>query len=87
MKYFWIIIGLSGFLISADTLTVEARDYDEPGVSSSTTYGNYGTEDHIIVDRKEPIYEGFDPPNDMAFLFACIALLATVGLGIVNASD
>lgn len=87
MKYLWIVIGLSGCLLSADILVAEARDHDGPGVSSSTTYGNYGAEDHIIVDRKEPIYEGFDSPNDMAFLFACIALLATVGLGIVNASD
>jgi len=86
MKYIWVVIGLL-FFFSANTIIGEAKDYDESVTSTSTTYGNYGTEDHIIVDRKEPIYEGFDSPNDMAFLFACIALLATVGLGIVNASD
>ncbi|WP_251136974.1 hypothetical protein [Exiguobacterium sp. s193] len=52
-----------------------------------TTYGGYGTMDELIIDRKEPTYNGFDSPNDMAFLFACIALLATVGLGVVNTSD
>ncbi|AHA28873.1 hypothetical protein ASF99_14555 [Exiguobacterium sp. Leaf187] len=87
MKYLWGVIGLTLFLLLADATVGEAKDYDEPDISMSTTYGDYGAQSHIIVDRKEPIYEGFDSPNDMAFLFACIALLATVGLGIVNASD
>jgi len=57
------------------------------GTDGTTVYGNYGAMDEIIVDTVEPTFDGFDSPNDMAFLFAGIALLATLGLGVINTSD
>lgn len=77
------------FLFLSSIHPVQAQDLDkqETSVRKAVTYGSYGTMDELIIDRKEPTYDGFDSPNDMAFLFACIALLATVGLGIVNTSD
>ncbi|OIN66269.1 hypothetical protein BLD48_11985 [Exiguobacterium sp. KRL4] len=79
LSFFWIILAIP--------IQAQEIEKNEPSVRESTTYGSYGTMDEIITDQKEPTYDGFDSPNDMAFLFACIALLATVGLGIVNATD
>lgn len=75
------------FFIQLDSVQAQDLEKNETSVREVTTYGGYGTMDELIIDRKEPTYNGFDSPNDMAFLFACIALLATVGLGVVNTSD
>ncbi|MDX1260433.1 hypothetical protein [Exiguobacterium sp. K1] len=79
--------GLFLILVGMNPVHAQEIEKKETTVRQSTTYGSYGTMDEIITDQKEPTYDGFDSPNDMAFLFACIALLATVGLGIVNATD
>ena len=88
-KLIWI--GVFGcmvlFFIHVEPAQAQDLEKKETSVREVTTYGNYGTMDELIIDRKEPTYNGFDSPNDMAFLFACIALLATVGLGVVNTSD
>lgn len=87
MKKSLMALGFLFFLIGMPSVHAQELEKNEISVRESPTYGNYGTVDEIITDQKEPTYDGFDSPNDMAFLFACIALLATVGLGIVNATD
>ncbi|MGX8178450.1 hypothetical protein ACWS7L_13215 [Exiguobacterium artemiae] len=82
-----LVLGFFFILIGVHPIQAQEIEKNETTVRESTTYGSYGTMDEIITDQKEPTYDGFDSPNDMAFLFACIALLATVGLGIVNATD
>lgn len=82
-----LVLGFFFILIGVHPIQAQEIEKNETTVRESTMYGSYGTMDEIITDQKEPTYDGFDSPNDMAFLFACIALLATVGLGIVNATD